>query len=113
MAAAAGGDAVTVAPGAVAAGPEAVPGVTTSVAVTSPCTAFFAFALAVPLATRVAWRLAAATALSSAVFADFVPDPASVQREGPAYRYPQSGWIVVHVEGQPYDPPSRSMAMLG
>jgi hypothetical protein len=34
---------------------------------------------------------------------EFVPDPASVQREGPAYRYPQAGWIVVHVEGEPYD----------
>ncbi|HEX4792348.1 MAG TPA: C45 family autoproteolytic acyltransferase/hydrolase [Humisphaera sp.] len=35
--------------------------------------------------------------------ADFVPDPASVQREGPAYRYPQAGWIVLHVEGEPYE----------
>jgi Phospholipase B len=35
--------------------------------------------------------------------ADFEPDPASVQRHGPAYRFPQAGWIVVHVEGQPYE----------
>jgi len=35
--------------------------------------------------------------------ADFVPDPASVQREGPAYRYPQAGWIVLHIEGEPYE----------
>ena len=34
---------------------------------------------------------------------DFTPDPASVQREGPAYRYPQAGWIVLHVEGEPYE----------
>jgi hypothetical protein len=34
---------------------------------------------------------------------DFQPDPASVQRYGPAYRYPQAGWIVLHVEGEPYD----------
>src|ERR1700733_10072412 len=34
---------------------------------------------------------------------DFIPDPASVQREGPAYRYPQAGWIVLHIEGDPYD----------
>src|SRR5947209_4554998 len=34
---------------------------------------------------------------------DFQPDPASVQRFGPAYRYPQAGWIVLHVEGEPYD----------
>jgi hypothetical protein len=33
----------------------------------------------------------------------FTPDPASIQREGPAYRYPQEGWIVCHVEGEPYD----------
>src|SRR3954451_19118401 len=31
------------------------------------------------------------------------PDPSSVERYGPAYRYPQAGWIVVHVEGDPYD----------
>ncbi|HEV3136398.1 MAG TPA: C45 family autoproteolytic acyltransferase/hydrolase, partial [Pirellulales bacterium] len=24
-------------------------------------------------------------------------------REGPGYRYPQSGWIVLHIEGEPYD----------
>jgi hypothetical protein len=35
--------------------------------------------------------------------ADFQPDPASVRRHGPAYRYPQAGWIVLHIEGQPYE----------
>jgi len=30
-------------------------------------------------------------------------DPLAVRREGPAYRYPQAGWIVVHVEGTPYE----------
>jgi hypothetical protein len=34
---------------------------------------------------------------------EFVPDPASVQRLGPAYRYPQAGWIVLHIEGEPYE----------
>jgi hypothetical protein len=34
--------------------------------------------------------------------ADFAPDPRSVQRYGPAYRYPQAGWIVLHIEGEPY-----------
>src|SRR5262245_3255546 len=34
---------------------------------------------------------------------DFKPDPASVERYGPAYRYPQAGWIVLHIEGEPYD----------
>jgi hypothetical protein len=33
----------------------------------------------------------------------FVPDPASVVREGPGWRYPQAGWIVVHIEGSPYE----------
>ena len=35
--------------------------------------------------------------------ADFTPDPLSVRRHGPAYRYPQAGWIVLHIEGKPYD----------
>src|SRR5262245_19922540 len=35
--------------------------------------------------------------------ADFKPDPRSVQRCGPAYRYPQAGWIVLHIEGEPYE----------
>jgi len=34
---------------------------------------------------------------------DFRPDPASVQRYGPAYRFPQAGWIVLHIEGEPYE----------
>ncbi|MFN0051485.1 MAG: C45 family autoproteolytic acyltransferase/hydrolase [Planctomycetales bacterium] len=33
----------------------------------------------------------------------FVPDPQSVLRCGPAWKHPQAGWIVVHVEGTPYD----------
>src|SRR5438093_1336753 len=33
----------------------------------------------------------------------FRPDPLSVRRHGPGYRYPQHGWAVVHVEGEPYD----------
>src|SRR5580658_1939348 len=33
----------------------------------------------------------------------FRPDPLSVQRYGPAYRYPQAGWIVLHIEGEPYE----------
>jgi len=34
---------------------------------------------------------------------DFVPDPASVERCGPGYRYPQAGWIILHIEGDPYE----------
>ena len=33
----------------------------------------------------------------------FKPDPAAVRRHGPGYRYPQDGWVVVHIEGQPYE----------
>src|SRR5580700_7124512 len=33
----------------------------------------------------------------------FRPDPRAVQRYGPAYRYPQAGWIVLHIEGEPYE----------
>ena len=31
------------------------------------------------------------------------PDPVTVRRYGPAYRYPPAGWIVLHIEGTPYD----------
>ena len=31
------------------------------------------------------------------------PDPATIQRFGPAYRYPRAGWIVLHIEGAPYE----------
>lgn len=41
--------------------------------------------------------------LTSSLHASFQPDPRAVQRFGPAYRYPQAGWIVLHVEGEPYD----------
>ncbi|HTU18753.1 MAG TPA: C45 family autoproteolytic acyltransferase/hydrolase [Gemmataceae bacterium] len=45
-----------------------------------------------------------AGAVGSAVMAgDYTPDPNSVQRYGPAYRYPQAGWIVLHIEGEPYE----------
>jgi hypothetical protein len=39
----------------------------------------------------------------SAQAADFKPDPRSVQRYEKAYRYPQAGWIVLHIEGDPYE----------
>ncbi|HEX4147486.1 MAG TPA: C45 family peptidase, partial [Pirellulales bacterium] len=44
-----------------------------------------------------------AAAPNSHSAAEFVPDPNSVVRHGPAYRYPQAGWIVLHIEGKPYD----------
>src|SRR5262245_16228049 len=33
----------------------------------------------------------------------FQPDPLAVQRFEKAYRYPQAGWIVLHIEGEPYE----------
>lgn len=39
----------------------------------------------------------------TAAAADYSPDPLSVRRHGPAYRYPQAGWTVLHIEGKPYD----------
>ena len=33
----------------------------------------------------------------------FKPDPATVQRFARGYRYPQEGWIVLHLEGGPYE----------
>ena len=44
---------------------------------------------------------------------DFAPDPLSVQRYGPAYRYPQHGWIVLHVEGKPYERGYQHGRLLG
>jgi hypothetical protein len=35
--------------------------------------------------------------------AEFQPDPLSIQQVSPAYRYPQAGWNIVHIEGKPYD----------
>jgi len=33
--------------------------------------------------------------------ADFQPDPVTVQRFDTGYRFPQAGWTVVHIEGDP------------
>lgn len=35
--------------------------------------------------------------------ADSVPEPVAVRRCGPAWCYPQDGWLVVHIEGTPYE----------
>src|SRR5262249_55409739 len=44
-----------------------------------------------------------ATVLAGAPTPDFQPDPKSVQRHGSGYRYRQAGWIVLHIEGEPYE----------
>ena len=33
----------------------------------------------------------------------FTPEPIAVTREGAGWRYPQDGWVVIHVEGTPYE----------
>ena len=33
----------------------------------------------------------------------FVPDPIAITRQGAGWRFPQDGWIVVHIEGTPYE----------
>ena len=33
----------------------------------------------------------------------FVPDPVTVTQQGPGWRFPQDGWIVVHIEGSAYE----------
>jgi len=35
--------------------------------------------------------------------ADSVPEPVAVRRCGPAWCYPQDGWLVLHIEGTPYE----------
>src|SRR5438874_2494126 len=54
------------------------------------------------LALAVAFVAAAPLSAADAP-ANFQPDPVSVQWSGKGYRYPQAGWIVLHVEGQPYE----------
>src|SRR5947207_2938631 len=39
----------------------------------------------------------AVPAARAATSGNFQPDPRSVQRHGPAYRYPHAGWIVLHI----------------
>jgi hypothetical protein len=46
--------------------------------------------------------LLAPAAAAADIPAAHKPDAKAVQRFGPAYRYPQAGWIVLHIEGDPY-----------
>jgi hypothetical protein len=56
-----------------------------------------------PVLVLFAFCLPDAAARAGHSTADFRPDPRSVQRYGPAYRYPQAGWVVLHIEGEPYE----------
>jgi hypothetical protein len=51
----------------------------------------------------VGWIVAGTASAKDVVPPDFKPDPNTVQRYGPAYRYPQAGWTVLHIEGEPYE----------
>src|SRR5438105_588337 len=53
-------------------------------------------------ALTVLW-LAASACAHAAPAADYQPDPKAVERYGSGYRYPQAGWIVLHIEGKPYE----------
>ncbi|MCX7418657.1 MAG: C45 family autoproteolytic acyltransferase/hydrolase [Planctomycetia bacterium] len=53
------------------------------------------------------WGLCLASSLhaddrSNALCRDFQPDPVAVQRFEKAWKYPQAGWLVLHIEGSPY-----------
>jgi hypothetical protein len=50
-----------------------------------------------------AWTIEGVAAPPVPTATEFVPDPASVTRHGPAWRYPQDGWHVLHIEGAPYE----------
>lgn len=39
---------------------------------------------------------------SLALAREFQPDPVAVQRFEKAWKYPQAGWLVLHIEGSPY-----------
>src|ERR1051325_6430670 len=51
----------------------------------------------------VAASLCFATGALAQAPAPFTPDPSTVQHYGAGYRYPQEGWIVLHIEGAPYE----------
>jgi hypothetical protein len=53
--------------------------------------------------TAASWLPAGPARAADRTPPDFKPDPLSVQRYGPGYRYPQAGWIVLHIEGEPYE----------
>ena len=48
-----------------------------------------------------AWLALAAAHAAPPPEPGFTPDPATVQRWGAGWRYPQAGWTVIHIEGPP------------
>ena len=71
------------------------------VALTSTLTVFETFTPGRPMRlTLFALVLLAAPAAAADLAG---PDPRTVKRYGPAFRYPLAGWTVLHVEGEPYE----------
>ena len=48
-----------------------------------------------------AWLALAAAHAAPPPQPGLTPDPATVQRWGAGWRYPQAGWTVIHIEGPP------------
>jgi len=67
---------------------------------TSPKHAVFAAIFALAAAPLSVWAGGSDPGSSAAAFR---PDPSTVERYGSGYRYPQAGWIVLHIEGTPYE----------
>src|SRR5262245_43163348 len=62
-----------------------------------------AFVVIVTLAIQSSFVLGLWSSVIAAESNSFVPDPQVVQRYGPAWKYPQAGWLVLHIEGTPYE----------
>lgn len=60
------------------------------------------FLLVAVVAILPACLVLAAPAERAAIPPEHQPPARDIVRYGPAYRYPQAGWVVVHVEGEPY-----------
>jgi hypothetical protein len=55
----------------------------------------YSIALILPLIT--------ASVIDAQPPSDFTPPPSTVTRYESAYRFPQAGWIALHIEGEPYE----------
>ena len=55
------------------------------------------------IALSIIWSASAIAQSPAARPTPFEPDAVAVTRYGPASRFPQDGWIVVHIEGAPYE----------
>jgi hypothetical protein len=63
----------------------------------------FAMLLAVFVCSSIADADDVFTAVRELPTKPYTVDSSSIERYGPAYRFPQAGWTVVHIEGEPYE----------